>query len=64
MTHTILNGNISNPTSQNQNSSTKDYSIEGLTYTITVNYDSKTGTYTATEVKLKLNRKALHHTKR
>jgi len=43
-------GNIANPTSQNQNSSSKDYIIGGFTYTVTAHYDSGTNTYYATAV--------------
>jgi len=39
------------PNLSEQNSSTKDYTIDGLTYTITVNYNSNTRTYTATAAK-------------
>ena len=46
VTKTTLDGNIANPNTQNQNSSTKDYNIEGLIYTVTVTY--KSGNYTVT----------------
>lgn len=44
-------GNIANPTTQNQNSSTKDYIIGGIVHEVTVTYDSITNSFSATAVK-------------
>jgi hypothetical protein len=50
VTNETLEGNIADPTSQNQNSSIKDYNIGGFTYTVTVTYHSGTKTYDASAV--------------
>ena len=50
VTREVLEGNIANPTSQNQNSSSKDFKIGGFTYTVTVTYHSDTKTYDASAV--------------
>lgn len=47
----LSGGTIANPTTSNQNSSTKDYTVEGLVYTITVAYHSKSDQYQVTAVK-------------
>ncbi|MDT8861977.1 hypothetical protein N0O92_17345 [Alkalihalobacillus sp. MEB130] len=41
---TLDGGNIANPTTQNQNSSTREYTIGGIVYEVTVTYDSVTKT--------------------
>lgn len=46
----VLEGNIANPTSKNQNSSSKDFNIGRFTYTVTVTYHSGTKTYDASAV--------------
>lgn len=43
-------GNISNPTTQNQNSSTRNYEILGFTYEVTVTYDKSTKEFSASAV--------------
>ncbi|MFC5452109.1 autotransporter outer membrane beta-barrel domain-containing protein [Paenibacillus aestuarii] len=45
---TLSGGNVSNPGTQNANKSSKDYTIEGLVYTVTVMYDSSSGKFIAT----------------
>ena len=44
-------GNIANPTTQNQNSTTKNYTIGGIVHEVTVTYDSITNSYNATAIK-------------
>lgn len=46
----ILEGNFSNPTTQNQNSSTRVSKIGGFDYVVTVTYDSSTNAYYATAI--------------
>jgi hypothetical protein len=43
-------GTISNPVTQNQNSTSKEYTIGGFVYNITVTYNSSTDTYHVTAV--------------
>jgi|GEM_PF-7055766 len=47
----LAGGNIANPKTQNNNSSTKDYTFEGLVYTVTAVYDAKTDTISVTATK-------------
>lgn len=46
----VLEGNIANPGTQNQNSSSKDYQIGGFVYNVTVTYNSAKKDYEATAV--------------
>lgn len=48
---TLPGGNISNPDTQNQNSPTREYLIEGIKYDVTVEYNSNTDTYSASGIK-------------
>ncbi|WP_096200232.1 hypothetical protein [Bacillus sp. FJAT-45350] len=48
---TLPGGNISNPTTQNQNSETREYNIGGTPHDVTVTYSSSTNTFSASAVK-------------